>query len=113
MAVTRSIVAFLAAITGAAGSVVAGPLPPANTGHFYVSNFQGDNVVVYDNSGTVTRRFSDPDLDGPRGIVIGPKGQLDVTARVVRGSLPLLQRRTAITKQVEFLEFGFDRVGLR
>ena len=81
MAVTRSIVAFLSVFIGAAGSVVAGPLPPANTGHFYVSNFQGDNVVVVDNSGTVTRRFSDPDLDGPRGIVIGPSERIFVAAQ--------------------------------
>ena len=81
VAATRSIVAFLSVITGATASVVAGPLPPANTGHFYVGNYQGDDVVVFDGSGAVTRHFSDPDLDGPRGIVIGPRGRIFVAAQ--------------------------------
>lgn len=76
----RTVTAALAAILVAGSPVVAAPLPPANTGHFYVSSFESDDIVVYGGSGNVLRRFSDPQLDGPRGIVIGPDGRIMVAA---------------------------------
>lgn len=72
MVATRTAVAVFAAFLGVTDAVVAGPLPPGRTGHFYVSCYKGDDVVVYDSDGAAVRRFSDPELDGPRGIVIGP-----------------------------------------
>jgi len=77
----QTVAAALLTLLIAGNPVVAGPLPPANTGHFYVSSFESDDVVVYDNSGNVLRHFSDPELEGPRGIVIGPDGQILVAAQ--------------------------------
>lgn len=77
----RAVIAALTTILLAGSPVVAGRLPPANTGHFYVSSFESDEVVVYDGSGDVLRRFSDPEVDGPRGIVIGPQGRIFVAAQ--------------------------------
>ena len=44
-------------------------LPPTKTGNFYVSNYNADNIVVYDSSGGYLREFTAQGLDGPRGIV--------------------------------------------
>ncbi|TDJ57150.1 MAG: hypothetical protein E2O40_03435 [Planctomycetota bacterium] len=68
---TRTAVAVFAVFLGVSSAVVAGPLPPGRTGHFYVSNFKGDDVVEYDAGGTAVRRLTEGVLDGPRGIVIG------------------------------------------
>ena len=72
MVATRTAVTVFAVILGVSSAVVAGPLPAGRTGHFYVSNFKSDDIVEYDSAGTAVRRFADTDLDGPRGIVIGP-----------------------------------------
>ncbi len=48
---TRTAVAVFVVILGISSAVVAGPLPPGRTGHFYVSNFKGDHVIEYDGAG--------------------------------------------------------------
>ncbi len=77
----RTVGVALLAILLAGSPVGAGSLPPANTGHFYVSSFESNDVVVHDTSGEVLRRFRDPELHGPRGIVIGPEGRIFVAAQ--------------------------------
>ena len=53
-------------------------LPPAHTGNFYVSNWNADEIAVYDRSGTYLREFSAAGMNGPRGIVFAEDGQIFV-----------------------------------
>jgi len=61
-----------------------GYLPPAGTGHFYVSNHNGDRVAVFDAAGMYLRSFSAPGLNGPRGVVVHPaSGQMYVAGQLI------------------------------
>ena len=56
-------------------------LPPERTGKFYVSNFNGDNIVVYDSAGNYLNEFTAPGLDGPRGIVFSSKNIIYIASQ--------------------------------
>ena len=56
-------------------------LPPAQTGNFYVSDFNNDRIVTYDASGSHLGSFTAPGLDGPRGIVVLPDGRIHVASQ--------------------------------
>ena len=44
-------------------------LPPQDTSDFYVGNYSGDNIGVYDANGAFLRTFTAAGLNGPRGLV--------------------------------------------
>ena len=55
-------------------------LPPQATGDFYVGNFNGDDIGVYDSNGVFLRTFTAAGLNGPRGLVFAPNGRLYVAS---------------------------------
>ena len=63
-----------AALSARAKSSAAAQLPLADSSDFYVSNFNGDAVAVYDETGAYLRSFTAPGLNGPRGVVWTPDG---------------------------------------
>ena len=69
--------AVIAALAGTAGAV----LPPERTSNLYVSNFNGDNIVVYDPSGKYMRALNPTGLDGARGIVFDTNGRFYVASQ--------------------------------
>ena len=56
-------------------------LPPSETGDFYVSSNNGNEIVVYDSTGSYLRRFMAAGLGGPRGVVFAPNGKLYVASQ--------------------------------
>lgn len=57
-------------------------LPPQSTGPFLVTNFDGDNITVYDSLGNYTHSFTAPGLNGPRGIVFAPNDRIYVASQL-------------------------------
>jgi len=57
-------------------------LPPVSTGGFHVSDFNNDRVAVYDAGGGFLHTSTAPGLDGPRGIVFAPNGQVYVASQL-------------------------------
>jgi DNA-binding beta-propeller fold protein YncE len=72
----------LAASAALLSSIVAAQLPPANTTHLYVSDFDNDRVVVYDAAGAFLRSFTAPGLNGPRGVAFLPDQRIAVASQL-------------------------------
>jgi hypothetical protein len=59
-------------------------LPPAQTGNFYVSNYNADSVAVYDSAGVYLYSFGAAGLNGPRGVVFAPNKKICQTRPVCK-----------------------------
>lgn len=69
------------------GSILLAPaafaqLPPERTAQLYVSDFDNDRVVSYDEAMTVRSSFTGPGLNGPRGLVVGDAGTIWVASEL-------------------------------
>jgi WD40 repeat protein len=75
---------LLTALVGAlsGSTLVHGQLPPADTGGFFVSDYNNDRVAVYDPTGGFLRTFTAAGLNGPRGIVAMQEGTLYVASQL-------------------------------
>ena len=56
-------------------------LPPIQTGHLYVSNYNGHSISVYDSSGTFLRELTPEGLTNPRGVVFGPNNRFYIASQ--------------------------------
>ena len=56
--------------------------PPFGTGDYWVSSFNTDEILRFDQEGTFLGAFTSATLNGPRGITVTATGEVYVTSQL-------------------------------